>query len=341
MQEQTQPYIQDRTDARACLATFILHIPYLILIAVAGALLGSGLYLLIATIQSRTPVYYAETEYYIDFADGRMEAKDYYNGFTWNDVMGIDPILGRTMEVLGSAYDREQIRKMITAEILSDVRYLTVTVEGTDPELVGKVSQETKKSLENYGSDKDEFDSIYQIEDNGVKLRKVPFFTWRAAVLGALLTGIAYMIVFFIHFHMAETFYTRADVIQYLQLDSLGMLMKHHKGKCSIDIMCTDNLDYVQKAKDKNIVYLNLGETSIEDRVCTENTIFMMGKELNNDSYKTIRETSGVVIFIPWGISNRSKVTDVIQNLHVQDCTVLGAVLVDADQKWLSLYGLL
>lgn len=337
MQEQTQVF-RDRTDAKACLATFILHIPYLLLIAVAGALLGSGLYLLIATIQNREPVYYAETEYYIEFAEGRYEARDYYNDFTWNDVMATNPILERTMEVLGSSYDREAIRKMITADILSDVRYLTITVEGTDPELVGKVSEETQKSLELYGENRKEFESIFQIRNDGVKEKKEKLFTWRAAFLGALLAGCAYILYFFILFHMAEVFYTRTDVMEYLQIESLGIMKKKNAKKIASDIICIENLDYI--TAQKQITCLNLANTDIKGIYQNDNALFLQENDLNNESYKKIRNTSGVVLFIPWGVKNRNKVTDVIYNLQVQDCKVLGAVLVDADEKWLTLYGL-
>ncbi len=120
--------IRQGIDSKALLVTLIRNLPRLLLLAVAGAVLGSGLHLVLVLYQSGRAMFVAETEYYVDFADGRLEAKDYYNDFTWNDVIATDLILGRMMEELGASYDRAEVKQMITADILSDVRYLTITV---------------------------------------------------------------------------------------------------------------------------------------------------------------------------------------------------------------------
>lgn len=179
--------MQQGIDSAAMLVTLITKLPVLLALAVAGAILGSGLHLIITFIQTREPVYVSETEYYIDFAEGRYEAKDYYNDFTWNDVLSIDPILGKAMEALGGNYDREQIRSMITADILSDVRYLTITVKGGDAELVRNVKDEIGTALVEYGKHKDEFDSIEKIKDLEITQEQPQYFALRAAFLGAAL----------------------------------------------------------------------------------------------------------------------------------------------------------
>ena len=228
-------YPREGIDSKAFLICFLKRIPYMLLIGLTGAIIGSGLYLLIAAVNNRTPVYYQETEYYIEFAPGRIEAKDYYNAFTWNDVMKTRLILNKTMEQLGSSYSQESVKEMITADILSDVRYLTITVKGTDASLVEAVSNATEKSLEEFARDKAEFDSITQIEDNGTELLQQPLFTWRAAFLGFL---IAFLLAFFrfcIHFGLNETFYTREQIRKELGIPVLGLcygaqLMMHVLG---------------------------------------------------------------------------------------------------------------
>ena len=77
-----ETYPQEGIDSKAYLLCFLRRIPYMLLIGLTGAIIGSGLYLLIAAINNRTTVYMQETEYYIDFAPGRIDAKDYYNAFT-------------------------------------------------------------------------------------------------------------------------------------------------------------------------------------------------------------------------------------------------------------------
>ena len=147
-----ETYPQEGIDSKAYLLCFLRRIPYMLLIGLTGAIIGSGLYLLIAAINNRTTVYMQETEYYIDFAPGRIDAKDYYNAFTWNDVMGTDLIMDTMMEVLGDTYSRESVKEMITADILSDVRYLTITVQGEDEKKVEDVSSAVQEALTALGS---------------------------------------------------------------------------------------------------------------------------------------------------------------------------------------------
>ena len=134
--------MQQGIDSRAMFATYITKLPRLLILAVAGALLGSGLNLFVTLVKTQDVCYVSETEYYIDFADGRYEARDYYNAFTWNEyVLGSDLVLGRAMEYLGSGYDRDQVKEMLRAEMLSDVRYLTIYVRGQEPAQVAEVRE--------------------------------------------------------------------------------------------------------------------------------------------------------------------------------------------------------
>ena len=99
-EKRMEEYWQEGIDSKAFLVELLYCMPYMLLLGVAGAVIGSGLYLIIMTVFSGPQMYQAETEYYIDFAEGRLEAKDYYNDATWNDVMATDLILGNTMSIL-------------------------------------------------------------------------------------------------------------------------------------------------------------------------------------------------------------------------------------------------
>lgn len=312
--------MQDRVDSKACLITFCKNIPYLLLFAVTGAILGSGLYLLLAIFQMRTPVYMAETEYYVNFADGTLEAANYYNDFTWNDLMGTDPILGRTMEKLGSGYDKAAIKSMITADILSDVRYLTITVRGTDADLVGNVSTLTKEALEAYGNQIKDFESIYQIEDNGVVKEQKKLFAWRAAVLGSILFSLFFIVNFLIRFHLQEAFFTKADVMKCLGVPALGILLKNQQTSQEVE----SNVSYLAQkrgVKAEEIIYISLNDMEKPD-------------------YKRWRASGGLVLQVPWGVNCSKKAEYMMENLNIQDCVVLGITLVDADAGWLAWYGL-
>ena len=218
---------KNSVDSKAYIVQIIYRMPYLLSMAVIGAILGSGLYLIIMLISTRTTMYEIQTRFYVDFTDEIIDAKDSYNAYTWNTVLGIDDILGRMMETIGDKYDRDVVKSMMKAEILSDVRYLLVTITGDNPDDIVIIRSALKEAIENFGQTKKEFDSIYQIEEGKVKEIKVNFFTWRAAVLGAAASFLIGLFIETLRFGIGARFYTRSDITDRLGLDALGIEYKY------------------------------------------------------------------------------------------------------------------
>lgn len=357
MQACESKYWQEGIDSKALLVCFLHKLPYLLLMGVAGAVLGSGLYLLITVMTSEGTMYQAETEYYIEFAEGRIDGKDYYNDFTWNDVMASDWILGNTMEILGSDYSRAYVKDMITADILSDVRYLTITVKGLDAELVASVSEITKQSLETLASRVEkivEIDSIVQIENNGVVQVEEPLFTWRAAFLGAVCGVLLGMFAIAASFCMGSRYYTKRSILQSLNIPVFGLLYKSgNEAQGTQEIALQLALQYhIEKMGGKQMIIADVvaGDyaqkcreivMSIYDKNSVKVELKAQAKEiLTKEDYDAIRRTDGVILAIPFGKSCREAVIEKINQLENQDCKIIGAILVDVNRKWMKLYGI-
>ena len=347
---------QEGIDSKALLVCFLRKLPYLLLMGVAGAVLGSGLYLLIAVTTSEGTMYQAETEYYIDFAEGKLAARDHYNAYTWNDVLVKDWILGNSMQILGPSYNKADVKSMITAEMLSDVRYLTIKVAGSDAETVKAVSDAMRVSVETFPSREniDDFEVIRLIEDNGVQQIKEPLFTWRAMFLGAL-CGIAIgMFRIAVSFCIGSCYYTKQMIHKSLRIPVFGLLYQNgnesqgvqerglflalqhciEKESCKhIVIMDILKNGYAQKCKDA--LYALYSEEFVDL------TMDVQGCEvLSKEKYDSIRQTDGVILAIPFGRSSREAAIDILCQFENMDCKILGAILADVDQKWLKLYGI-
>lgn len=357
MQAIESKYWREGIDSKALLVCFLQKLPYLLLMGVTGAILGSGLYLLIAVMTSEGTKYQAETEYYIDFAEGRIDAKDYYNDFTWNTVMATDWILGNTMEILGADYDRNEVNTMITADILSDVRYLTITVEGTDAESVTTVSEATKLSLETLisreGEKIDEIDSIEQIRNNGLQQVEEPLFTWRALGLGSFIGVIVGVFLLAFDFCMGSRFYTKQAVSQCLGIPVLGLLYARGNEADGVQERALQlALQYqMKKAEQKKLVIVNGALGNYAQKCHDELTSLYSKEQLETElevqdipvtcreDFDRLRQAGGVLLAVPFGKLCRESVMEQMNQLENQDCKVLGAVLVDVDKKWMKLYG--
>lgn len=336
-------------DSKAFLVSFLRRVPYMLLIGLTGAILGSGLYLIIAAIENRTEVYVEETKYYLDFSDGRLEVRDYYNDFTWNDVLGTKLILDETMKTLGPAYDKETVKNMIKADILSDVRYLTITVRGNVKEEVEAVSAATKNSLEAFGTKMEEFDTIYQIEDSGIGIDKKPLFVWRAAFLGFLVAAGIGIFVWCVRFGIGEAFYTQNSITECFGIPVLGLL--YAKGNQRDGIQEIQTCLALEETVKKKAVLMDVTEGDYaghflqayqelvrEEKAKSDKLKVVTYPIEMNKSYDDMKEQDGVILVIPFGVPCKEKVTDAVNELKRRKCPIIGAVLADADRNWVKAY---
>lgn len=338
---------QEKIDRKALFACYIRKMPALLLLAVAGAVVGSGLSLLSAFLALRTPIYISETEYYIVFAAGRLDAKDYYNDFTWNDVIATDDVLGKAMESLGSELVREEVKEMITADILSDVRYLTITIQGENVEHVEKVRDALQAALEDLPRLKEELDTITKIEDLGIVQKKVPLFAWRAALLGAVLAiGFGIFAVAF-WFAMGTVIYTKADIVQYFGLPVFGMLYakgnrkegKQEKRLISSlrSILEREDCVYLADAAEGAVAAAFLKELGELKRVGEWKSPALCQRLQVFDETNCPLEGK-IILVVPFGIPCREKTADEIMYLRQQGYLILGAILTEVDKQWTKIY---
>lgn len=333
--------IRQGIDSKALLVTFIRNLPRFLLLAVTGAVLGSGLHFAAVFYQSGKAMFVAETEYYVDFADGRLEAKDYYNDFTWNDVIATNLILGRMMEQLGASYERDAVKQMITADILSDVRYLTITVKGRDKSDVEKVSAAFEHAITVFADSKEEFDAIDKIEDNGIVQEQPDWFAKRAALLGAVIfagTGVFFVLLAFL---VGDRFYTKSDVMKFLGLTVAGMLYKDGNERSGREERrLAEGILELLKEHDK--IYL-LDASDGQDAALFAKRLAALNAGINCDAllpceqYST-DENAVLLVVVPFGIIYREKITDEINNAVTHGGTIAGAVLTECDKRWSDMY---
>ena len=270
-------------DSKAVAVTFLTKIPYLILWGLVGAILGSGLNLVIKTFENRETTYYAVEKFYITFTYDW--SKDYYNDYTWNDIMTTDPILGTAMESISGA-TRQEVEEMVTARIYSDARYLTVEFTGHDEEVLREVYEAYETSVVNFADKVDEITSIECIQLGDTRVESVSWLTWRACVLGCILAVIIYILVFLWKFNLGDRVYTLWDVEEILGLDGYGI----EEAKEYEELNVNASLEDIKKLSGKTVI-LNFQQgkpcvrTAVELlRVADKNSVDIIGAKLTGCS---------------------------------------------------------
>ena len=161
----------------------------------AAACIFGGIYLLITLVIHDTRQYQKVSKLYIEFAqDEQGKAYDYYNGATWTDLLSCDPQLYEAIlkELPGEtqAEGIERIKNTVKAEILTDIRLMTVTVTDSDRDRTAQMAAAVNHALVQFGKDKKEFDEIRLLSEGEASLVVIGSRLRNALLLGAFLGGL-------------------------------------------------------------------------------------------------------------------------------------------------------
>lgn len=325
---------QEGVDSKALLVCLIKKLPVLLLLALTGAIIGGGLNLVLALYKNATPVYYNQKQYYIEFEPESIRAKDYYNAYTWNEVITYDEILGEAMLLLGDGYDRDNVKKMLRADILSDVRYLTVTISDKDKDKIQEVSSAIEEALVSFGDYKREFIRIYRVDDEGIKADKKSLFSWRMMLVGAVIIGFTGIVNILGSFLIGDCIYTKKAIEKYFEINVLGVIYdQKQKNNKNIDSL-KENISIVTEDKKEDAVIFDFMENNLENaKEALDSLEFDVIQNMSDMGNKT-----KVILLIPFGVTCRQRTDDVLSELKLRNKEVIGAVIINTDYSWQKMY---
>lgn len=284
----------------------------------AGAALAGGLYFLVHVVFAPAREYEGILKIYLTFAeDDDGDAYQYYNGYTWNDLMGTEPILDKIMEALPSGTEREKVRDSITADILSDIRLLTVTVRSHDPAETDNILSAAEDALIRFGQEMKEFEKIEAIGHSHAGLVVIEDETVRAVMAGAVIGFVLSLLVLAFACVMDDSVYVPADFEKRYGYPVLGVKFTgdeetgREETKAHIDLVSGNK---------ENIIYVDTAAVQVR----------MPADSRNNNT--------GVIVCIPYGKGNGKLLERWIAEIKLNGNEILGAVITDADIGLYRLY---
>ncbi len=158
-----------------------------------GAMLAALIYMGIWLQVSGQRQYRQTSKFYLTFGqDEAGNPQDYYNDYTWNDLLFSVPAIYQVIDAeLPEDVTLETAREDVEAQILSDVRVLTIQVTDPDAQTVQALTNAVQDALVRYGSNAEEFRKIEFLSSDEVTPVVVTDRTRSAVVLGALLGTLA------------------------------------------------------------------------------------------------------------------------------------------------------
>lgn len=348
----------------------------LLMLTMAGAVVGGIAYQVARA--TRMPVAYeAVSKLYISFgADESGEIYQYYNGYTWNDLLDADPILNRIMEYVPEGISREEVAAATKAEILSDIRLLTITVEGSTEKFVREVQAAAESGLTAYADDSEEIKRIKVIRTDEPYRVFWDDKTVTACVTGAVIFAVISCLFMAFFYVLDEAIYTQEDVERKYPYKALGLIAKSQKGLQPYARELRANITYVlgdirsfalidmenhcEIRKEEVERLLNIDKYDFiggdgeaggltwsipksnddedEEKEGEWKAVPFNGDVLAQEECRRIRELGGAIILIPFGEDVGRKTRRVLSLLKNQDCKVLGMVVSQADEEFLNRY---
>ncbi|MBQ8596464.1 MAG: hypothetical protein IJ409_01620 [Lachnospiraceae bacterium] len=368
-------YLSRGMDLKRLVMYFQKKIWIILLLAAIGAAIGGISYQIMRSV--RMPVEYATvSKLYIRFGyDETGEVYQYYNGYTWNDLLDTDPIMDLVMKSL-PGYEREEVQAATTAEILSDIRLLTITVSGGNEKFVREIRDAVEDGLMEYAKESEELQQIKVIRSDAPERVYWDNRTTAACITGAVILGLIAFFLFAFRYALDDAVYIQADVEKKYGQKALGIMAESQKGlqpytrelKANIHYLLAEHkqfaiLDMANHAEmrqmelDRMLNWEEAGTLGGDERI--ENELVWHVREededeepvkgeweiipfdesnMSEEQCKEIREIGGVVILLPFGADASRKTQRMLGLLRNQDCKVLGMIIAQADEEFLNRY---
>ncbi|MCI9462507.1 MAG: hypothetical protein HFI48_01305 [Lachnospiraceae bacterium] len=336
-----------------------------VLAAFIGAVLGGGIYLFVHVVINSNRQYQAQSKLYLDFAaDETGEVYQAYNGYTWNDLMATEPLLNLTMSYLPEGYTEEEVIAATTAEILSDLRLLTITIKTTDAARTAEILGATDRALVDFGQQEKEFISIEIYRETEPQVEAAGQRLLQAVMLGAFLAFAAALLGMALLYVLNDNIYVPGDLKYVTKLPFAGYCFSGREKTGGDGIVRPDEekraagADTVQemapKRPERSKHKQSLREKLQQD---TERNLAYLAKETGTlmqlelqsmqdgapkselkEEQDDVRKADGILLVVPYGKMDRATLNYKIEQLTLQGCRIAGILIRDADMRFMRWY---
>lgn len=297
---------------------FIRKIWLVFLAAIVGAALGGIIYTVSHIVPESERQYRAVSKVYLDFAtDETGEVYQAYNGYTWNDLIATDPILDVTMLNLSDDYTREEVVAATEAEILSDLRLLTITVTANDPDRCSAIIHAVGQSLTELGDTAKEFRQIDVIQATDAGLVAADFRTVQAVLVGLVAAVILMLIGMMFYYVLDDRILVAGDLKQVTDVPFVGY---------------AEAGDRLNGEYESNLAYLREQTGNVEVLAVEQNDV------ITQDRWQKLCTADGVVVAVDYGKVHAVFLAYILEQLKLRECRVVGAAIYGADEKFLYRY---
>lgn len=313
---------KEGVDLKLTFLLLLRKIAYIVIAALAGALICGGIYALWHGNVMKHRKYTAASKYYITFEKIEDESffDFYYNGATWDELLSTDAILGYAMTLLPDTYDRSYVDSCIEAWLYADVRVLTTVVTAKDLQETELFQDAIEQAVVHFAADGEKLDAIEIIQSDEPSPEEIADNVLRAALTGAVGFAVMMLLLLLLVLAIQDAIYLPEQFTRrYPEIPIAGIRFPEPAGST------------YQKELEANLSYLTGG--------CAYPEISMT-ELLPGDQkvYDKIQKAGGVILEFPQGKENSKKLNHVLQNLALRNCRVICTVMTGRLYKLTKCY---
>lgn len=340
----TMKYGNEGMDCKKYFLLFLGRVWLAALAAVVGGILGGGIYLLSHVVLNSNREYRAESKIYLTFApDESGEIYQAYNGYTWNDLMSTEPILNTTMAYLPDGYTEEEVAAATRAEILSDLRLLTITITTSSPEKTAEILTATDMSLVELGRQAKEFNNIEIYKETEPKLVAADPRLLQAVLVGFALALVFSLLAMALRYVLEDKIYVPGDLKCVTELPFVGFCFEEEVRKGENAEQGNDKKK-IKSGREKELlenlqIDLTRNTARLIEKAGTLTTFELeKNQTITEATYEELRKAGGVLLSVPYKNMDRTTLGYRIEQLSLQECRLAGILIQDADMRLLKWY---
>lgn len=327
-------YSREPVDYRLLWLRFLRKIWIVPAAVLAGIVLVGACHFYVKTVAVGGRTYQTESVFYIDFAeDVRGEEYDYYNYYTWGEVIHTDFFTDYVFEKMDGGLSREEIISYIAATIDSDVRYLYVRCSTHSPELSLKLASVMEEAVPKYADLRKEIQTIEIAKVGDTVKDSSKLRMGNAFFLGGCL-GFALSVLGILTVLILDTaVYLPSAVEKRYRITCLGAPFMPE---------FAPNWSYVLKDAVKvAAVYVDrdFQETELKIQGDRERNVISCRNPVEHpEELERIRECDKVLLVLKAGCKNSKAFERLLEQLGRQEIKADGVILTSVDEKLFSAY---
>lgn len=231
-------YENEPADLKLMLIYFIKRIRFVFYLTILGAILFASIYYLTTFVLVEEREYVATGELYLTYADDVRLDNVYINDYTWQNLIQTDKAIEFAMTRIESKVTEEYLKQIVTAGLVSDVRFVTLTVTTNDPALSVEIAQAFQEAIIELGKEMVDIEdvTVFTEADSATEIVS-DNRTIRMALTGGVIGALVAVFAIVIQYVFDDSVYVASQFERRFGIPVIGICLKT-KGNEVID----DNL---------------------------------------------------------------------------------------------------